>query len=332
MPAFGSILVAQAAYPAGLAAAPDGRIFYSELYQGRIRVLRADGTVDPVPWANVNADFGIEWTSYYHGGLSGIAFSPTFAEDGHVYVVTQVPGEDGVPIRSMVVRYRERDGRGTDPHVLLEVRAGRFENIYSLVFGPDGMLYVPSGWSRGRAEGVDPLGDLLGKILRLRPDGSVPPDNPFGASAPLVWAQGIRNAFDIAFLPDSNLILAGENGAADHDEIDLIIPGHDYGWPAHEGATDAAGITSPLLDYGDQRVAPAGITYYQHDRFPQLSGTFLMCHNHGPGLVALRLDADDSGRLASMTRIADRCSLDVITLDGEVYFSDPTGIYRLVAG
>jgi glucose/arabinose dehydrogenase len=332
MPAFGSILVAQAAYPAGLAAAPDGRIFYSELYQGRIRVLRADGTVDPVPWANVNADFGIEWTSYYHGGLSGIAFSPTFAEDGHVYVVTQVPGEDGVPIRSMVVRYRERDGRGTDPHVLLEVRAGRFENIYSLVFGPDGMLYVPSGWSRGRAEGVDPLGDLLGKILRLRPDGSVPPDNPFGASAPLVWAQGIRNAFDIAFLPDSNLILAGENGAADHDEIDLIIPGHDYGWPAHEGATDAAGITSPLLDYGDQRVAPAGITYYQHDRFPQLSGTFLMCHNHGPGLFALRLDADDPGRLASMTRIADRCSLDVITLDGEVYFSDPTGIYRLVAG
>lgn len=331
-----AVKLTDANYPGGLAVAPDGRIFFSELYGGKIRVVDRRGRLDPAPWFDVNAEYGIRWEKFFHGGLTGLAFDPEFERNGFVYAVTQVPDEKTeLPEKTLVLRLRERGGRGTAPKVLLEIPAGKFDNVYSLVFGPDGMLYVPSGQNRNRKRSADPLDDLLGKILRIAPDGTAPGDNPFGDRAPLVYAMGIRNAFDVAFDPASGFILAGENGTTDHDEINLVMPGHDYGWPRHRGIVDREGITNPLLDYRGDRVAPVGIAYYDGGEHPRLRGRFLMCTNHPSEgtLLALRLEVRNGrARLARMTKIADTCVVDVaVAPDGAVYFSDASAIYRLEA-
>jgi glucose/arabinose dehydrogenase len=332
LPEFRSTKVADANYPAGLAAAPDGRLFYSELYAGRIRVIGRDGRTDPNPWADVNAIYGIKWTQFFHGGLSGIAFDPEFASNGYVYVVTQVPdAKTGIASKTLIVRFREQGGRGTEPTVLLEIPASKFDNTYSIVFGPDGMMYIPSGQNQPHPKGADPITSLLGKTLRVTREGKAPGDNPFG-EAPLVWAAGIRNAFDIAFDPATGFAIGGENGSEANDEINLIMPGHDYGHPRHRGLVDVPGITKPLLDYGPDRVAPTGIIRYDHARFAALRGAFLMCHNHGPGLFALRVNTGDPAALTAMTKVSDRCSVDVAaTPDGQIYFSDATSIWRLAS-
>jgi glucose/arabinose dehydrogenase len=327
------VKITDASLPAGLAAAPDGRILYSELWGGKVRVIRPNGTVDPVPWADVSRIYGIRWSRYYHGGLSGIAFDPDYRTNRHVYVVTQTPNKrNGIPSFSLIVRFTEVRGRGTAPRVLFRIRADLFDNVYSLVFGPDGMLYVPSGFlGETRPKGEDHLKDRRGKILRVTRDGEPPGDNPFGARAPRVWASGFKNAFDLAFFPGTNLAVAGESGPEAHDEINLVQPGHHYGYPEHQGVTRARGVTSPLLDYGSDRTSPVGIVHYTGRRHPSLTGRFLMCENHGRGLIVLRIDPERPGRLRNFTPIHPSCTIDIVqTRDGSVVFSSSTAIYRLV--
>lgn len=331
--AFSAQKITDANFPAGIAVAPDGRVFYSELWGGRIRVLRRNGTVDPVPWADVNRRYGIRWTRFYHGGLSGIAFDPEFAKNRFVYVVTQVPSKQtGLPATTLVLRYKDVNGRGVAPRIILTIRAKIFDNVYSLVFGPDKMLYVPSGFlGTSLPEGEDPLADLRGEILRVTRDGKAPGDNPYGKRAPRVWATGFKNAFDIAFFPGSNLAVAGESGPEAHDEINLVMPGHDYGYPEHQGATRPKGVTPPLFDYGSDRTSPAGILYYTGNRYPRLRGRFLMCENHGRGMLALRIERASPGRLRNLTPLVPECTIDLVqTDDGTVLFTDDSAIYRLV--
>jgi glucose/arabinose dehydrogenase len=326
LPTFRAIKITGANYPAGLAAAPDGRILYSELWGGKIRVIRRSGTLDPKPWADVNARYGIHWEQFYHGGLTGIAFDPAFRRNRYVYVVAQVPDKKtGFAKKSLIIRYKEKKGRGTSPRILLTLPASKFDNTYSLVFGPDGMLYVPLGFL-----GTKRPGALRGKILRVTRTGKPPGDNPFGPRAPLIWASGFKNAFDLAFFPRSDLAVAGENGTDAHDEINLLLPGNDYGYPRQEGFTRAPKITPPLLDYRSDRQAPVGIIYYHGRRYPALRGRFLMCTNSGAGMVVLRVKRAEPARLLRLTPIVPECTLDVVQMrDGSIVFSDAGAVYRL---
>ena len=109
------------------------------------------------------------------------------------------------------------------------------------------------------------------------------------------------------------------------------MPGHDYGYPDHQGKTSAKGVTSPLYDYGGNRTSPAGILHYTGGKFPALRARFLMCENHGQGLVVLRVKSASPARLLNFTPISPDCTIDIVqTRDGDVVFSNSTGIYRLV--
>lgn len=333
LPRFTSEKITSANLPAGLAAAPDGRILYSEFWRGRIRVIRPNGTLDPEPWADVNRIYGIRWTRFYHGGLSGVAFDPDYARNRFVYVVTQTPSKrNGLPDLTLILRFKEVNGRGTSPKILYRIRAKIFDNVYSLVFGPDGMLYIPSGFlGRSRPKGEDPLTDRRGKILRVTRDGEPPGDNPWGGRAPRVWAAGFKNAFDLAFVPGTRNAIAGESGPEAHDEINFVMPGHDYGYPDDQGVTNARGVTSPLFDYGSERTSPAGIVLYTGNRYPALAGRYLMCENHGRGLIALRVRTKSPAQLLNYTPLLPNCTIDIVQArDGTVVFSDEEAIYRLV--
>jgi glucose/arabinose dehydrogenase len=216
--------------------------------------------------------------------------------------------------------------------ILFTIPARIFDNVYSLVFGPDGMLYVPSGFlGSSRPRGEDALRDLRGKILRVTRAGKPPGDNPFGSRAPRVWASGFKNAFDLAFSADGTYAVAGESGPEAHDEINLVQAGRDYGYPAHQGATRARGVTPPLYDYGADRTSPVGIIRYTGDRYPALQGRYLMCENHGGGMLALRIDPAQPGKLRNLTPVVRECTIDLVqTRDGSIVFSDAGAVYRLV--
>jgi len=145
--------------------------------------------------------------------------------------------------------------------------------------------------------------------------------------------MGFKNAFDLAFDPQGRFAVAGESGPEAHDEINLVQPGHDYGYPEQQGVTRAPGLTPPLLDYGSDRTSPVGIVYYSGSRYPSLRDRFLMCENHGRGMLALRVGRSEPVRLLNLTPIVPECTLDLVQMpDGSVVFSDSRAIYRLAEG
>ncbi len=172
-------------------------------------------------------------------GLLGIAFHPSFAANRTFYLCYTTSG----PLRSRVSRFvAPPPGMGpVDPlteTVLLEFdRPAGFHCGGSLAFGPDGRLYVSSGDGTSAASAQDP-GSLLGKILRLADDGSVPLDNPFvgvGGAAPEVFALGFRNPWRIAFDETTGELWVADAGADEVEEVDVVVAGGNYGWPVFEG-------------------------------------------------------------------------------------------------
>lgn len=329
LPSLGARQITAANYPAGLAVAPDGRIFYTELYGGNIRVIDNKGRVSQ--WYDVNGHFDIQWSKFFHGGLTAIAIDPDFESNHYVFAVTQVPSKKtGLPKKSLILRFSERNGRGSAPEVLLRIPASAFDNVYSLVFAPDGTIFVPSGHNTPKGD-PDTPGDLVGEILHITRDGDAASGNPLGASAPMTWAFGLRNSFDVAIEPETGYLVGGENSTVGRDEINLIAPGRFYGWSKFEGIVKSASrMTQPLLDFGPGHWAPVGIIRYEGARFAKLSGLFLMCTNHRPGVYAMRIDPRPPARLVSFTKIAPECSIDIAaSFDGRIYIADPSAIYEL---
>lgn len=164
--------------PWALAFTPDGRILITER-PGRIRVVEKGGLRN-VPWANLSVDSSGE------DGLMGIALSPDFQKTGFVYVVGTFQAGDRLVNR--VIRFIDREGFGVEPFVMIDnIPAGHLHAGDAIAFGPDGMLYVATGDVREPKNAQD-LKSLSGKILRYRPDGTIPPDNPFPARRYTLWA------------------------------------------------------------------------------------------------------------------------------------------------
>jgi glucose/arabinose dehydrogenase len=228
--------------PWGIAFLPGGEALVSERTTARILQIPAGGgapqEVMRVPGVDTNAG---------EGGLLGLAVSPAYARDRLVYAYFTSAQDN------RVVRFAL--GAAPQP-VLTGLDRNAIHDGGRIAFGPDGMLYVGTGDAGNGAVAQDPE-SLNGKILRLRPDGGVPDDNPFRGSP--VWSVGHRNVQGLAWDGDGRLWEA-ELGQDAFDEVNLIRPGRNYGWPRVEGDGDTAEgrFTNPLVTWRTAESSPSG--------------------------------------------------------------------------
>jgi glucose/arabinose dehydrogenase len=307
-------------YPTALAFESERRLFFAERHSGRIRLIER-GVLQPDPVAVVDvAGAGDQ-------GLLGLALHPDFPANRMLYVYCTSPG----PLRNRIVRLRERDGRAEDARVILDgLPAALSHNGGGLRFGPDGRLYAGVGDAGDHLASQDPALPS-GKILRMNPNGSIPGDNPQPGS--LVYALGISNATGLAFNPLTGRLFATDSGAGRGEEVNLIRPGGNYGWPKVVGAGRDARFIDPVLTYH----APAGftnMTFYTGLRYPPALRFNLYLGEYATGVirrVALKYpDYTQVEREEGFIQAPGPVIEVVDGPDGYLYFSTPSGIYRVV--
>lgn len=193
-------------------------------------------------------------------GLMGIAVSPGYASDRWIYVyytytrVTNDPGP-GVTVTDNRVARFQIGGRLQD--ILTGIPGDDFHDGGRIAFGPDGMLYVATGETYYTRQIAQDLNSLGGKILRMTPEGRVPGGNPFPGS--FIWSLGHRNVQGLAWDASGNLY-ASELGADTYDEVNLIKPGNNYGWPVVEGDGNDPKYTNPIATWTPTKTcSPSGI-------------------------------------------------------------------------
>jgi glucose/arabinose dehydrogenase len=317
------VLIDNLKIPMSLTFAPDGRLFFNEVSEGRVRVFE-NGVLQDTPWATFEVARGPEL------GLLGLAIDPQFTTTHYVYLYYSEPDpnrRNAVPNRNRVIRMTDRGGQGADQTVILDnlpiSRTGRHSGG-RLAFGPDGMLYVTVGNAESSRLGQD-LGSMGGKILRIAPDGSVPADNPFPGSP--VYAMGFRNPFGLAFHPVTGKLYANENSGKGHDELNLIVPGGNYGNPVVEGHGDDPRFLEPIWESGEPSAGPTGLRFYTGSMFPELQNELLFCGIHVGPLQRIHLTGPNLDQIGSIENLADECRLDVVVgPDEAIYFA---GINRI---
>lgn len=234
------------AVPWGLDFLPDGRAIVTERDTRRVLLLDpGGGTPTVVGTIDAAAPQG-------EAGLLGVAVSPDFAGDGLVYLYLTT-AED-----NRIVRATLRDDRlGTPEVVLAGIPNGFVHDGGRLEFGPDGFLYASTG-ETGEQDLAQDKDSLGGKILRITPDGDPAPGNPDPGSP--VWSWGHRNVQGLAF-DDEDRLWASEFGDQTFDELNLIRPDGNYGWPAVEGRGDDDRFVNPQVVWRTDQASPSGLAY-----------------------------------------------------------------------
>ncbi len=288
--------------PVDLVAAADGRLFIAEK-RGRVKIRRTDGQlVTMVRLRHVaKAD---------ERGLTGIALDPDFADNGYVYLAYTHVATRQRPVHLRVARVTVEGNRAVpDSLVLLRRLDGQRSTHHmggALDFGPDGKLYVTTGDNQ-RPGTASRLTSLLGKVLRLNPDGTIPSDNPFydraRGSGRAVWARGLRNPFKLDFRGSSDVLFINDVGEHTWEEINRGRAGVSFGWPRFEGPEKARAHTPPVHSYrstGRNCAITGGAFYDPADaRFPaSYSGDYFYADLCGGWIRRYDVASDTSRRFA----------------------------------
>jgi glucose/arabinose dehydrogenase len=241
------------AFPTNMAASDDGRLFFTEKATGAVRVVSADGVLDPSPVLTL----GVSSTG--ETGLLGIALHPDFTRGSPwLYLYLSDPA-DGM---NRLVRARVGDdGRASAPEPLLTTvpATAAYHNGGDLLIGPDRMLYVAVGEAHEPARAQD-LDDVGGKVLRLDLAGGPAPGNPLGDANP-VFTSGHRNSFGLCADPATGDLWETENGPDVDDEVNRLAAGANYGWPDVTG--DSGGRFADPVAVFPTTVALTGCAWWQ---------------------------------------------------------------------
>ena len=286
-------------HPWGMAFLPDGRVLVTEL-AGRLRLIERDGKAGP-PIAGVPVVEAVK-----QGGLLDVALDPAFATNRLVYLAYTEPREGGNG--TSVARGVLEGGSLTGVQVIFRQQPamqGGFHFGSRLVFDRAGRLFITLGERNvGRAQ-AQTLDNTIGKIVRINPDGSIPPDNPFVGRAgalPEIWSYGHRNVQGAALHPVTGELWANEHGPKGGDELNRVLPGRNYGWPTvsygveYSGAKISDSGTAPGIEppvhYWVPSIATSGLLFYTGERFPAWRGSAFVGGLKSQQLVRLVLDGD----------------------------------------
>jgi glucose/arabinose dehydrogenase len=308
--------------PWSIAFLPEGDILITER-PGRLRIVR-QGRLLADPVAGV-PDVYAEG----QGGLLEVMPHPDFASNHWLYLTLSKPLADGESTTALV-RGRFENDRLTNVEELFEAQTrGRGHYGSRLAFDADGYLFMTVGERQVPSVGdleAHPAQDLSnhhGTVVRLHDDGRVPQDNPFVGQAgrrPEIWSYGHRNPQGLAVNPANGDIFATEHGPQGGDELNLIQPGKNYGWPVigygvnygsglaiHEG-TMREGMESPV-HFWVPSIATSGLMFYTGDRFPEWKGNLFAGGMAGEQIARLTLDGQGVLReetiLQGMGRVRD---------------------------
>jgi aldose sugar dehydrogenase len=288
--------------PWSLAFLPDGRMLVSER-PGRLRIVATDGALS-APLRDVPPVHAAG-----QGGLLDVALSPSFASDRLVFFSFSQSTKRGA--RTAVARATlDLDGLALhDVKVIFaqnEDPPGQHHWGSRLVFARDGTLFVTLGERFFLRDRAQDLGSHLGKVVRIRPDGSVPPDNPFAkrsGASPEIWSYGHRNVQGAALHPQTGELWTHEHGPQGGDEVNVDKAGRNYGWPvitygreyvtgARIGEGTERADVEPPVHYWVPSIAPSGMAFYTGDAFPKWKGNLFVGALKAQTLVRLELQGN----------------------------------------
>ena len=291
---------------------PDGTMLVTEK-AGRLRLIR-EGQLLPTPIAGLP-----EVMSSDQGGLMDVSLHPQFTQNQLIYL-TYAHGQKNANRTRLVRAKLNGDNTLRDLKVIFEVSQEKSDGQHfgsRMAWLPDGTLLLAIG------DGGNPPAELagelirkqaqnlrshLGKIVRLNPDGSVPPDNPFVNNKnanPKVWSYGHRNIQGLVYDSAKKQVWATEHGARGGDELNLPEAGKNYGWPIITRSQEyfggeiseersRVGLVDPKVVW-TPAIAPLGLAIYKGDRFPAWQGDLFVGGSVGEGIR--RIDLDDAGNI-----------------------------------
>ena len=283
--------------PFAMAFLPDGDLLVTEK-AGHLKRRTAAGAVADVAGVPAVAQGG-------QGGMLGVAAAPDFATSHAIYLSYAEPRPNGSALAlaraTLVAGDNPRvDGMRVIWRAGSDGPGGQFGA--RIAFSPDGKyLFLTSGERQRFTPAQDPE-QLLGKIVRLTLDGQAAPGNPFAAKGPvqaMVWTSGHRNPYGLLFTPDGRL-WEEEMGPKGGDELNLIEPGRNYGWPIVSNGDNYSGqpipdhpshpdLAAPAL-WWNPSISPGGMAYYSGAMFPQYRGSLLIASLSAQGLAQVKLD------------------------------------------